>query len=177
MLASFFSLVTIIWACIPNQNILDDSHVKHATGDCGYQIIRDGKVLGTLFFDKRIPVDQILGELGENDLSDRCKSQVFPCNTVLVFCRDGSLMDARQLSGAQIVACGKRLDLNSVSEMDIQSVPGIGPGLAKRIMNRRRESGPFESLDDLAKIKGIGSKKVSDLKIYLKLNHETDVSE
>ena len=168
VIAALFSLTSLIWSSLPKENIAADSFLKTEADDCGYQIVQDGKVLGTVFFKKSAESNEILNELDARNLSDYCKGEIFPCNSVLIFGGDGRLVDVQTLPGAQIVSCGKRIDLNSASEIDIQSVPGIGPELAKRIQERKRDFGPFEGLDDLAKIRGIGRRKASDLKIYLK---------
>ena len=51
------------------------------------------------------------------------------------------------------------LDLNRATEQDFDSLPGIGPKLAERIMEHRQSLGAFHSLDELREVKGIGKKK------------------
>ena len=48
-----------------------------------------------------------------------------------------------------------KLDVNNATETQLEAVPGIGPGLAGRIIAAR----PFKNADDLRKVKGIGTKK------------------
>jgi competence protein ComEA len=48
----------------------------------------------------------------------------------------------------------------------LESLPGVGPILAQRIIEYREESGPFQSVDDLLNVKGIGPslfEKIRDL--------------
>jgi competence protein ComEA len=49
-----------------------------------------------------------------------------------------------------------RLDLNQASRDDLNLLPGVGPALAERIATYREKNGPFHSVDDLAKVSGIG---------------------
>jgi competence protein ComEA len=49
-----------------------------------------------------------------------------------------------------------RVDLNRASSQELQSLPGIGPALAERILDSRLREGPFRSPDDLLRIRGIG---------------------
>lgn len=49
---------------------------------------------------------------------------------------------------------------------DWESLPGIGPGLAKNIMNYRQKYGDFGSVESLERVPGIGEKKLKGLKRY-----------
>jgi len=60
-----------------------------------------------------------------------------------------------------------QLDINSATVEDLEALPGIGPTLAKRIVEYRAEHGPFHDLDELVNVKGIGSSLLAKLKPYL----------
>lgn len=49
------------------------------------------------------------------------------------------------------------LNLNTASASDLDSLPGIGQSFADRIIEYRTTSGPFTSVEDLQKVKGIGA--------------------
>jgi len=55
------------------------------------------------------------------------------------------------------------LDLNTATEKELQSIKGIGPILAKRIIAGR----PYKTVDDLLKVKGIGPKKLEKIRAYV----------
>lgn len=48
------------------------------------------------------------------------------------------------------------LDLDRASEAELDALPGIGPALARRIVENRSTHGPFGSLDALQEVRGIG---------------------
>ncbi|HEY8486030.1 MAG TPA: helix-hairpin-helix domain-containing protein [Limnochordales bacterium] len=48
------------------------------------------------------------------------------------------------------------LDLNSADEGSLVRLPGVGPVLARRIVEFRRAHGPFQRVDDLLEVPGIG---------------------
>jgi competence protein ComEA len=47
----------------------------------------------------------------------------------------------------------KLIDLNSASSAELESLPGIGPALAQRIVEHRDKVGPFERVEDLQTLK------------------------
>jgi competence protein ComEA len=55
------------------------------------------------------------------------------------------------------------VDINSAGSEALQTLPGIGPVLAARIVQYRSEFGPFGSAEDLTQVSGIGEKKLADL--------------
>lgn len=44
---------------------------------------------------------------------------------------------------------------------------GVGPALAEKIFNYRKENGKFKSIEDLKNVNGIGDKKFESLKKYI----------
>lgn len=61
------------------------------------------------------------------------------------------------------------ISLNEADEEKLQTLPGIGPSMAKRIVEHRLEHGPFTAVEDLQKVKGIGPSKFKDLQDKVKL--------
>jgi len=59
------------------------------------------------------------------------------------------------------------IDLNTADSAALESVPGIGKSLSQRILSFREKNGPFQSVDDLLKIQGIGEKSIQKLRPYL----------
>jgi len=60
-------------------------------------------------------------------------------------------------------APSKPIDLNKATETELMTIPGIGKVMAQRIVTFRTEHGPFERVDDLLKIKGIGEKSLQKM--------------
>jgi competence protein ComEA len=58
------------------------------------------------------------------------------------------------------------LDVNAADEAELQRLPGVGPTLARRIVEARG-NGPFKSPDDLRRVKGIGPKTLDSLRPYI----------
>jgi len=54
--------------------------------------------------------------------------------------------------------------LNQATAADLETLPGVGPVLAERIVAYREEHGPFESVDDLLDVAGIGESKLGSMR-------------
>lgn len=56
------------------------------------------------------------------------------------------------------------IDINSADAEALDLLPGIGPVYAQRIVAYRTENGPFQSIEDVMKVSGIGEKKYEAMK-------------
>jgi competence protein ComEA len=59
------------------------------------------------------------------------------------------------------------VDINQATWVEWAQFDGIGETLAKRIVADRQANGPFEEIDDLRRVKGIGPKKFAEIRPYL----------
>ena len=56
------------------------------------------------------------------------------------------------------------VDLNSANAAELALLPGVGPVLAKRIVLDRVSTGDFKVVDDLQRVRGIGPRKMSEIR-------------
>ena len=59
------------------------------------------------------------------------------------------------------------VDINHANDAELQRLPGIGPTLAKRIVMYRQAHGPFQDVDSLMEVEGIGPKRFERLKPWV----------
>ena len=59
------------------------------------------------------------------------------------------------------------VNINTASPEELETLPGIGPALAERIIAYREEHGLFRSIDDLTKVSGIGESVLADLRDFV----------
>jgi len=66
--------------------------------------------------------------------------------------------------GEEIWVPGGKININKASLKQLAYLPGIGPELAKRIIEYREKNGKFASILELEKVKGIGEIKLQKIK-------------
>jgi DNA uptake protein ComE-like DNA-binding protein len=56
------------------------------------------------------------------------------------------------------------IDINRASQEELESLPGIGQVIARRIIEGR----PYRTVDDLRRVKGIGEKRLAEIRPYVR---------
>jgi len=59
------------------------------------------------------------------------------------------------------------VDVNTATWVEWAQLEGIGPALAKRIVEDRERNGPFAGIDDIERVRGIGPKRLEKLRPWL----------
>jgi competence protein ComEA len=72
-------------------------------------------------------------------------------------------------TGAQALALGLKLDLNSASEEELAQVPGVGRSLAKKLVEAREAQGRFSSWAQVDAVSGVGAAKLETLQAATEL--------
>ena len=65
----------------------------------------------------------------------------------------------------EVLLRGNKININTATAKELDSLPGIGPAMAKRIEEYRSQKGPFTSVEGIKGVKGIGDgvfKKIKD---------------
>ena len=78
---------------------------------------------------------------------------------------------ADKRGGSKVSAQGSagRVRINSASASELQSLPGVGPALAQRII-AERSRGRFASAEDLLRVSGIGKAKLEKMRAYVEVD-------
>jgi competence ComEA-like helix-hairpin-helix protein len=61
------------------------------------------------------------------------------------------------------------LDLNTATAEELQQLPGVGPGMAKAIVDFRQKGGPFRRVEDLLAIRGITKQRLEKIRPNVKI--------
>lgn len=68
-----------------------------------------------------------------------------------------------------VATSGAKVKINSASVSELQTLPGIGPALAQRMVETRNQ-GRFSSVEDLRRVPGIGKAKLERLRAYVEVD-------
>jgi len=80
-----------------------------------------------------------------------------------------SLLVVSLLSPTVLAQGPQKVDLNRADQEELESLPGVGPHLAAQILDYREKLGPFQRVEDLMNVRGIGEKKFEQLKDLVKV--------
>jgi competence protein ComEA len=71
----------------------------------------------------------------------------------------------------------KRVNINSADSSQLTMLPRVGPSVADRIVEYRKDNGPFKKPEDLMLVQGIGEKTFQLIKPYLATSGDTTLKE
>lgn len=78
-------------------------------------------------------------------------------------------------SPASAAESEERVELNTADRTALETLPGIGPRTAERIIEYRTENGGFEKIEDLMNVRGIGERTFLRLRELVRI--DTSVSQ
>jgi competence protein ComEA len=69
------------------------------------------------------------------------------------------------------------VNINTASAEELQLLPRVGPALAGRIIEFREANGPFQTVDEIVAVKGIGESSFEKLEPYIVTSGATTLAE
>ena len=61
------------------------------------------------------------------------------------------------------------VNINKATQTELETLPGIGPSIASRIIDYRTQNGKFKSVEDIKSVTGIGDSKFEKIKEFIKV--------
>ena len=74
---------------------------------------------------------------------------------------------ASSASSTTNVKVTDKVNINSATQTELETLPGIGPSLALKIISFRNENGKFSSIEDIKNVSGIADSKFCNIKEYI----------
>ena len=98
-------------------------------------------------------------------LSDGCKVRIPSVND-----EDEDFVSVSVGSGNNVIVDGGdstnggKVNINTATQAELETLTGIGPSIAAKIINYRNENGKFGKIEDLKNVSGIGEEKFNSVK-------------
>jgi competence protein ComEA len=78
-------------------------------------------------------------------------------------------------NGSAAKAASAPININTATAAELETLPGVGPATAARILEYRQKNGPFKKIEDLMNVRGIGEKTFLTLKPMIAVGPPKDV--
>lgn len=130
---------------------------------------RDVHALAVLLLAAALGVGTVLpllGPSGSDVPQPRMPEQAAPVGVQAPETRGGTNPTRLQLSTSG------PLNLNTADTETLQALPGIGPTLAEQIVAYRQEHGPFQTVEELLQVPGIGPKRWERIRHVIRVTVE-----
>lgn len=155
-----------------DDNIIENKIVIHITGEVEEE--------GVIELEKGARISDAIEEAGgtteEADLSnvnlayslsDGQKVKIPNINE-----KDEEMIVVEEKTGDNIIIEGnkskeEKININKAAQTEIETLPGIGPSTALKIINYRNEHGKFKNIEDIKNVSGIGDSKFENIKEYI----------
>jgi competence protein ComEA len=158
----------------PNHEIVDimpknkpDGCFVHISG----AVVRQG-VYKVYKGDRIVDILNLSGVLPDADLdSVNLAETLSDGEKVVIPYRTGKADIKGQASSAKMTGkTEKMVNINTADEKGFDSLPGIGPVMAKKMLDYRAEKGRFSNIEELKEVPGISVKKFDKLKSLISVN-------
>ena len=155
-----------------DDNIIENKIVIHITGEVEEE--------GVIELEKVARISDAIEEAGgtteEADLSnvnlayslsDGQKVKIPNINE-----KDEEIIVVEEKAGDNIIIEGnkskeEKININKAAQTEIETLPGIGPSTALKIITYRNEHGKFKNIEDIKNVSGIGDSKFENIKEYI----------
>ena len=78
--------------------------------------------------------------------------------------QDGSIKNIDSYNVSSDMVKDGKININTASKELLMEIDGVGESLASRIIEYRTQNGPFESIEEIMNVSGIGQKKLEDMR-------------
>ena len=130
--------------------------------------VKENKVI-TLSENSRIcdAIDAAGGLTNNADLTNINLAYILEDGEKIYIPKKGEEIENNIISSYNHSSSSNKININKASQTELETIPGIGPSTALKIVNYRTENGKFNNIEDIKNISGIGNAKFNNIKEYI----------
>ena len=134
---------------------------------CG--AVKESKVI-TLEENSRIcdAIDAVGGLTTDADITNINLAYILEDGEKIYIPKDGEeIQNISSSSSTNSSTINSKININKATQTELETIPGVGPSTALKIINYREENGKFSNIEDIKNISGIGDSKFNNIKEYI----------
>ena len=136
---------------------------------CG--AVKESKVI-TLKENSRIcdAIDAVGGLTNEADLTNINLAYILEDGEKIYIPKKGEeILNIESSSYTNHSSSINKININTATQTELETIPGVGPSTALKIINYRKENGKFSKIEDIKNVSGIGDAKFENIKDYISI--------
>ena len=106
-----------------------------------------------------------IGESREqNEQNGQSQNQTLMDETSKYVTSSSGVVQEEQTNGKSEQKKNEKININTATQTQLETLPGIGPSTSLKIVNYREENGKFKNIEDIKEVSGIGDAKYENIK-------------
>ncbi len=106
-----------------------------------------------------------IGESREqNKQNGQSQNQTLMDETSKYVTSSSGVVQEEQTNGQSEQKKNEKININTATQTQLETLPGIGPSTSLKIVNYREENGKFKNIEDIKEVSGIGDAKYENIK-------------
>ena len=111
----------------------------------------------------KIYIPTIEESMNQNEQNQN-ESQSLMDQTSQYITSSSEIIQDGQTNGTSETKTNEKININTATQTELETLPGIGPSTSLKIVNYRKENGKFKTIEDIKEVSGIGEVKYENIK-------------
>ena len=111
----------------------------------------------------KIYIPTIEESMNQNEQNQN-ESQSLMDQTSQYITSSSEIIQDGQTNGTSENKTNEKININTATQTELETLPGIGPSTSLKIVNYRKENGKFKTIEDIKEVSGIGEVKYENIK-------------
>ena len=100
----------------------------------------------------------------QNKQNGQSQNQTLMDETSKYVTSSSGVVQEEQTNGQSEQKKNEKININTATQTQLETLPGIGPSTSLKIVNYREENGKFKNIEDIKEVSGIGDAKYENIK-------------